>query len=549
MGVGFGMLRSLLVSTAGAIVLAHKASKPLVDAKLSQANSLLEIYYFDQTAPGHIELISRDGRWELDPDQDLIPFAAACGFIATCDETRKRISALQQSMAERLSWLAGLECEVLNSEDLTQEGILGCVVSLLAGERKRLLERNARLSNRAAIARRQFEQVQRNIVDLTQVLRLCAPEGVVTALEYLPATGQGSGIMVPMMGASATCAQRLPVALRGLAGVELFIEPAGVRSGSKLSVTLSSAEDGFTHALWRFDLDAVQDDTIRLVLPRALDTLEFTPIVSITAEKEVLRRLRLGPPHPDPGFCGKVDGNKTLSAPLAMRIRTALPGRPLSHAPGALMPLAVDVGAGEVWDERGEHATTNAAADGAGEKGRSRMLVSALHALGLGARNADPVRTMLLDADTMSRVRHISETPPGIGFGIVYHWPEKEGIMVHPLEGSTTVACIPGLVGGGFKRLTAWLQSLREDGPPVEMAIAIGSDDERVRSALNGDRPEGAVLMSGWSGLAAGHSGRLELFSSTTVSPGANLYVATRLGPGATSHHHAWIVLKSAEIA
>jgi len=523
------------------IILAHRDSEPSIASNASAAARSFDFCYFDVKGPTEVEFLDRTGPRLLNIENAPLPFTAACGFIATTDATREKIAAFRTMMEGRLPWLSSLGCELLTDGEITSEGVLGAVVALLGAERQRLLERNASLLTRAATARRQFEHVQRTMVDLTETLRRAAPDGVVTGIEYLPLPGRKAGIDVPASARSITCTQRLPISLRGVAALDLFFDRSMSGSDVRLEIELRSAEDKYTHARWQVDSSSVSGDVIRLALPQALDTLDLTPIVSITGEGRALQAVRLGAPHPDPLFCCTAAKKKALGAPLAVRVRTAIPGRPLAYEIGTLLPVEAEDMAASIG------APQTGASEPAQEAIRARV-VSALHAINLPILGGDRARVRKLNSASFANVRHLSPVSADVDFGVVYHWPEKAAVMVHPLVGITTVACLPGALAQNYCRITVWFESVRGDGPRVEVAAAVGGDDHRVHEMLRGDAEPAQVLISSWSPLAPGQATRAELFASRSGVVGGNLYLATRLAPGVEGHEHAWIIVRSVEV-
>ena len=425
------------------IVMHVDSSKSLSECINEQSDPFL-IIYFNFIGKSCIEISSSGCPVSIDLDKDPIALNSACGFVSTSEATRLAIADLKERLGKRLPWIATLDCVALSQDEVTGEGLQKAILALLVSERQKLLARNADLSSRSATARRQFEHAQRTLTEMAQCLKLAAPDNVVTALEYLPVNGRKSAVEASGIGKSS-CVQRLPISLRGLAAIHLFankVETAA--AASTIEVKLQSAEDKFTHAVWSVDLQAVGDDTIRLMLPRALDTLDLNPLLSLTGERRALRAIRLGAPHPDPSYCCAVGGKTALAAPLAFRLRTGLPGRIMTHDPSAFLPVAT--------------ATVDL------QKPTARTeLVSALHAIN-GNISVNGGRE--LDAGSLSKVYQVSETPAGINFGIVYYWAEKSGVMVHPLVGVTTLGCVPRALGGAFQKVVAWME-ITEDRCPA----------------------------------------------------------------------------------
>ena len=374
--------RAIIVDARPQIV-AHVESAERLSNSLGDQSDLYSITYFDFTKRSSIEFSTSGRKISVDLDKDPIPLTSACGFLATSKSTRIAITDLQEQLAKRLPWFADLDCLELPQEEVTTEELQRAILLLLMSERRRLFARNVSLSSRAATARRQFEQAQRTLTEMAQCLRLAAPDNVITALEYLPVKGQKSVVEGKSFG-EITYVQRLPASLRGLAAIHLFADKIETTTASHIEVKLQSAEDKFTHAFWSVDFRALRDDTICLVLPRALDTLELNPVLYLTGERGTLQAVRLGAPHPDPAYCCTIEGGSALEAPLAMRIRTGMPGRSVPREPAAFLPVAK-----KTTGEQEPKARTE--------------LVSALHSIGsLPARCGDSA-TLELDPTSLSQ--------------------------------------------------------------------------------------------------------------------------------------------------
>lgn len=517
-------------------VLLHRSSEPLLP---SGGGTLVSCCLFEIQEPPRIQLslAGAGGTISLNLERDVVPLNAVCGFLATSDESLREVNRFKALLGERLPWMREL---AIGSVDVGED-TTPAILSLLVEERRRLLARNANLLQRAATARRQFEHVQRTLAEMGLFLSQATPDAIVNAVEYAPLEGQRRVLEVTGIG-KITCTQRLPVTLRGLAGIDLFIDRSAAAYGDKVEARLLSAEDKHVHAVWTIEPVALQTDVLRLQLPRALDTLDMNPLLQLTGERTALAAFRLGPPHPDPLYCCAFGEGKRVAAPLAMRVRASLPGRQLALQPGSLLPTALNV----------DDADAGVAPSNAASATPARKLVAALHSIVGKSSLGQPTRTKsrTIAEKALARAHQVTPTPPGINFGVVYYWAEKGGVMVHPLTAGTTVACVPDVLVEPFNGAAVWVESLRHDGPPVEVAVAAGSNDGHMREVLadSATSDQAPVLTSGWSALAPGRSVRLELFASPGRSSGANLYIASRLAPGVQDHEHAWVVLRSVSL-
>lgn len=513
-------------ASARPLVVLHKDSAPVLKVLTETGSAPFAILYFDFKTDSIVEFDDGESSIDVDIDVDVVPLNTLCGFIATTAETSAHVSRLAARLSERFTWMASLGRMTMGEGEATAEALLRAMATLLTGGWTRLLARNADLAGRAGLARRQFEQLQRTVVDMAQALRAATPDNIVTALEYLPPPTSPTSVVEVGGTDPATCAQRLPTGMRGLAGIDLFHTRATVSPGAPIEARLSSAEDGHVHAVWSIDTKALRGETIRLVLPRGLDTLDLTPVLTLTAPPAALALIRLGAPHPDPAYCCRC-GDVALEAPLAMRLRRAMPGRPLAHERGALAPIG--------GEERDDEAVRPSA-------------VAVLHEIGAAAPGNLGAAERIVEATDLGTVYQLGRTPPDVDFAIVYFWKDRQVAMIHPLVGRTTVACLPGVVAPECSRVTVWMEAVREDGPLVEFAAAVGDDDAVALEALGEGETTGPLLVSGWSRLSPGRTAKVDLFTSPGTGGGTNLYVATRLASGVSSHQHAWVVLRSVQM-
>ncbi|MEZ5816105.1 MAG: DUF6212 domain-containing protein [Hyphomicrobiaceae bacterium] len=552
-------------------IILHKDSKRQISDWLGTRTLSVDLVYFALENGTELRLLSGksdepDGV-SIDLERDPIPLTRACGFVSTCDTTQSEVSLLQAALGRRLSWFNALPVEALEGESSTADDLHSAIQQMLAASISQLLARNQKLTRQAAMARRQFEHVQRTLVEVTQQLRRVAPDGIVTALDYPPATG--SAVRIPRPG-EITCSQRLPVSLRGLAGIDLYIDKAASASGVNIQAHLLSSEDKYSHARWVIEPSAMRQERIRLLLPVALDTLDLTPILTLTADASVLGAFRLGAKHPDSTYC-VYSAYGSLEAPLAMRVRAGLPGRPIAHENEAVFPVPeekVQEPEISVVEENSENAGATPETGEASEAGKASRssdvaddrpaktpasrpgLVAALHSIAHRRlrRSGESAAPRSLSQADFAKVSQISETPEGVKFGVVYHWVERSSVMVHPLMGSTTIACFANTLSDTTTDVTVWFQALRADGPVSEVSILAADDDAAARRALLGDGEEGALLTSGWIELRPGGRVSAKLFTSEGSLHAKNLYVASRLHAGAPSQDNAWVVVQEVHL-
>jgi hypothetical protein len=282
--------------------------------------------------------------------------------------------------------------------------------------------------------------------------------------------------------------QLLPVPSQGLAAIELHGIAAGAGANGSLAVAIVTCEDARILGEWSIPYAAVPNGWMFLDLPE----IDISPRQSVLltagwksqSGKPPQLSLTSLQPVPEARVFLAESGESRRS--LALRLHIGLPGsRRATH------PFHMGV-------RHQPHV---------GGLGR-RLATSALQ----GCAELDPV------PGREPRVTLIED---------------RAAIEVRPVNGSMTVAKLPGALPAGARRLTATIKTEDPDGPLVEYALLALRDGAGYKRVLTGGRFDGGH--GGFSGWLAVHPDFTTQIHLSLAGPAENpldLYLATRLAKG-----------------
>ncbi|MBV8122197.1 MAG: hypothetical protein JO081_19930, partial [Alphaproteobacteria bacterium] len=279
--------------------------------------------------------------------------------------------------------------------------------------------------------------------------------------------------------------QLLPVPSQGLAAVELHAVRAGPDAEGLLTVGIATGEDDRILGQWAIPYQSVPDGWVFLDLPE----IDIAPKQSVTLTAIWSTRwgrppqLSLTPLQPLPENRIRLSSGEISQRSLALRLHLGLPGsRRVAH------PFQIGI----KWQPH------------AGRLGR-RLATSVLRGFTEieAAPNGEPLVRFLED---------------------------REALEVRPVNGSVTVAKLPGALPAQVTRLTATIKTEDAAGPLVEYALF----------ALDPQSPHQSILRDGWTDdKASGFTGWLRIHPDfatqihlNLLEPAAtplDLYLATRL--------------------
>jgi len=282
--------------------------------------------------------------------------------------------------------------------------------------------------------------------------------------------------------------QLLPVPSQGLAAIELHGIAAGTDGAGSLAVGIMTCEDGRMLGEWSIPYSAVPDGWIFLDLPE-IDTAPRQS-VSLNAVWNTQTgrppQLSLTKLQPFPEARASLAGNEESRRSLALRLHIGLPGsRRLAH------PYHIGV----------RHQP---------------------HVSGLGRRLAPSVLQGCTELDPV----------PGRE-PLVTLLEDRAAIEVRPVNGSMTVAKLPGALPAGARRLSATVKTEDPDGPLVEYALLALVPRGGYRQVLTRGRVNvGQGGFSGWLAIHPDFTTQIHLSLSEPAANPLDLYLATRIAKG-----------------
>ena len=289
-------------------------------------------------------------------------------------------------------------------------------------------------------------------------------------------------------GAAFRLTQLLPLPSQGLAAIELHATPADASGDGSLTLSVATCEEDRILGEWSIPYAVVPDGWMFLDLPE----IDIAPRQSVMLNAAWVThsgtppRLSLTALQPVPEARVCVAGGEDSERSLALRLHLGLPGsRRVAH------PWQIGV-------RRQPHP------------GR------------LGRRLAHSV------------LRGVAELDPMPGHEpLVTFVEDPVAIEVRPMNGSMTVAKLPGALPAGTRQLTATIKTEDPGGPLVEYALLALGPRSAYRTVLTKGRLNG--LPGGFSGWLPIHPEFATQIHLTLTDPNEkplDLFLATRLAEG-----------------
>jgi hypothetical protein len=282
--------------------------------------------------------------------------------------------------------------------------------------------------------------------------------------------------------------QLLPLPSQGLAAVELHATPADIAAEGSLRVNLETCEDSRTLGEWAIPYQSVPDGWIFLDLPE----IDIAPRQSVLltaiwdAQSGISPKLSLTALQPVPESRIQIAGNGHGERSLALRLHIGLPGsRRVVH------PFHVGV-------------------------------MTQPHIGRLGRRLPQSVLRRIAEVDPL----------PG-GEPLVRLFEDASGIELRSVNGTPTVAKLPGALPAGARRLTATIKTEDPDGPLVEYALLALDSQGGYKHVLEKGRATGdGGGFSGWLPIHPAFATQLHLDLPEPSTEPLDLYLAARVAAG-----------------
>lgn len=346
--------------------------------------------------------------------------------------------------------------------------------------------------------RREFDRLQMSFARLEAYVSEHFPEKLHVVFECPVGLGDGAAVAAHDYNGdqAVRVQQRLPVNSLGVSGLALSLR-ARPLGNFPLRVHLHAPENGQTFGTWSIQPDDLPDTGwLQLLLTRAIDVPALSLVVTaeIPATADGLA-LSIAQPHPYEEFCARIEGGKSLKAPLAFRVFSGLPGVRVPTATSAFTPVDV-----------------------------ARPCVA------------------YVPPSVGASVLQFFPPPEGLGSRHVFYDEALESITVHPREGgAVTVGRIHLAVPRDAYRLSARVALQHELARPTEFALLAATADEDVSpTSLLESVGKSIAGFSGWSSLAALEQKRMSVFLPERRQGNMlSLYLLTRQAPD-SSPDFAW---------
>jgi Family of unknown function (DUF6212) len=285
--------------------------------------------------------------------------------------------------------------------------------------------------------------------------------------------------------------QLLPLPSQGLAAVELHAVRSAPDAQGLLAISVRTCEDERILASWQIPYDAVPDGWMFLDLPE----IDIAPkqSASLTAIWDTRSgqppKLSLTHLQPVPENRVRVTGDETSPRSLALRLHVGLPGsRRVAH------PFEIGV--------------------------LSQPPVSRL-----GRRLASSVLRRFAEVDAVPN-----------GKPLVTFLEEEAALEVRPVNGTITVAKLPGALPPQARRVTATIKTEDPTGPLVEYALLALDPNDSHEAILNRTATDCELGgFSGWLPIHPDFTSQIHVNLAKPAIKSLDLYLATRIAKGQTA--------------
>lgn len=285
--------------------------------------------------------------------------------------------------------------------------------------------------------------------------------------------------------------QLLPLPSQGLAALELHAVRSAPDADGLLTISLRTCEDDRTLGSWQVPYGAVPDGWMFLDLPE----IDIAPkqSASLTVSWATLSgpppKLSLTHLQPVPENRVRIAEEEESPSSLALRLHVGLPGsRRVAH------PFEIGV-------------------------------LSQPHVSRLGRRLAPSVLRRFAEVDAAPN-----------GNPLVSFLEEEAALEVRPVNGTATVAKLPGALPAQARRVTATIKTEDPDGPLVEYALLALDPNDSHEPVFNGAAPDNKFGgFSGWLPIHPDFITQIHVNLAEPVMKPLDLYLATRIARGQTA--------------
>lgn len=287
--------------------------------------------------------------------------------------------------------------------------------------------------------------------------------------------------------------QVLPMDMRSLCGFALYL-PAAVQASARgtLNVELLAAEDDEVMLSWQANYNKLAEGWITFAFEQSERFWRKTPVLRLSFGTQVGTppRFALAAPQLRADKAAVIDGIRNTRT-LAFKSWASVPGAPLAIS-DQMWPVIRSEAAG--------------------------------------------VTQIELDMGGMLDVRAIPGQVERSGFNLITLLPENQILQLHPFEGIESMARLPGACPAGTRRVLASVETTHAQAGRIEYALAIVPSLESEFITNETGLPAG-VTVSDWVALPPLTPSRLQLLLAEQLGESADLFLLTRLSPGAASNY------------
>jgi hypothetical protein len=399
--------------------------------------------------------------------------ACVLGFVATSAAGAHEVELMRKAWARQFNREAPDALTV--ALPLDDVAVLGWIARRLVDAQRQMAERNTALMRDMYVIRSEHEAVQEAFQRLENY---AYASSMLTRQLALCLEPHESAVKVGK-GRTGEVRQLLPISSSGLCDVAIHLTQVSRDAHGRLDISLLTLEDGQTVGKWTLSASQMRPGWLRLGLEQALsaDGRSIALILQWTGTGEI--GLSLASPHPEPRWCAQAGGTAT-QGPLGVKLWRCFPGT-------RAVPAA--------------RASMNA--------------------------STEP-QTLMLYADTLRKVENLGAIPDGIAFD--QHW---NSLLVHPVAGKPTWARLNNAVPEGVSRIYADIETRNDKAGPVEYVLAVAPATDKARKSKALQFKPG--LISEWVRVDTTMQSQVHLNLDAAVQADFDLYLGTRLPPGATN--------------
>jgi hypothetical protein len=311
----------------------------------------------------------------------------------------------------------------------------------------------------------------------------------------------------PRDGAEFTVRQRLPIHSQGLAALALHVAAPRTRGNGRLLVRLLAVESASTLISWAIPYDQLHSGWNVMEIPsiiagprRSVElVLHWTgegrgaPHVSLS--DQLVGRGGRAQIEDGRGENASVGSSRALDRAIALQAWSGLPG--------------------------------------------GRITAAAFAQAGEAFPNTAAGRQVFVSASRLAEARLVQPRNLKLGFELLTLLDQNRVLQLHPIAGQVSVAVIPATCPPGMKLAMATVKTDCPQAPPVEYAFSWVPAGRVATVGADGTLQAEGARFSGWTRVPPNTVGSVMLSLDDPTEDAGDIYIATRVPPGATDSF-AW---------